>query len=80
MKIAIGIEPSSGHWMAYGAADLPDEEAIETVRDMLAGREADLYWLTIADIRGDPLVVDLSPMRMETRTMRPIATRRRGTR
>jgi hypothetical protein len=46
VRIAIAVERDQRRWIAYGASDTPEREAVATVRD-IAGGDALTMWLEV---------------------------------
>ena len=46
VRIAIAVEFDQARWVAYGASDTPEHEAMATVRDIVPGRAATM-WLEV---------------------------------
>lgn len=46
VRIAIAVESDQRRWVAYGASDTPDCEAMSTVREMVAGHPVTM-WLEV---------------------------------
>jgi hypothetical protein len=46
VRIAVAVEADQGRWVAYGASDAPDSEAMSTVREIVAGHPVTM-WLEV---------------------------------
>jgi len=46
IRIAIAVESDQERWVAYGASDTPEDEALATVRDLVGGHPVTL-WLEL---------------------------------
>ena len=56
VRIAIAVEFDQARWVAYGASDTPEPEAMATVRDIVPGRAATM-WLEVQMPEQQPATV-----------------------
>lgn len=61
VRIAIALESDQGRWVAFGASDTPEAEAIATIRDIVGGHPV-MLWLELQLPEQHPATVPAQVM------------------
>lgn len=65
VRIAIAVESDQRRWVAYGASETPEHEALATVRDIVGGHPVTL-WLEL-EIPEQPPATILAQITLHSR-------------